>query len=211
MGYLWGHTNENGNTDVLGCTDIQGGIQMYGGMYRCMGAYRHMGDIPCKITSGVKQGCMLAPTLFESSFPHSLKYTFQDSQEGVFLHTRSDGKLFSLARLRTKTRVRTILIHELLFADDAALVSHTADEFQELLNRFSHACKELCLIINIKKSKVMGQDVDNPPNVMTDGTSLDIMNPFTYIGAIITSNLSLDKDITTRIGKASVTMLRLSK
>ena len=45
---------------------------------------------------------------------------------------------------------------ELLFADDAALVSHTADELQELLNRFSYACKEFGLTISIKKTKVMG-------------------------------------------------------
>lgn len=55
---------------------------------------------PFKITSGVKQGCVLAPTLFGIFFSTLLQYAFQDSQEGVFLHTRSDGKLFNLARLR---------------------------------------------------------------------------------------------------------------
>ena len=62
-----------------------------------------------KITSGVKQGCVLAPTLFGIFFSTLLQYAFQDSQ-GVFLHTRSDGKLFNLAGLRAKTRVKTILI-----------------------------------------------------------------------------------------------------
>ena len=57
----------------------------------------------------------------------------------------------------------------------------------------------------------MGQDVDNPPNVMINGTPLDVMNSFTYLGATITSSLSFDEEITTRIGKASATMLRLSK
>ena len=57
----------------------------------------------------------------------------------------------------------------------------------------------------------MGQDVDNPLNVMIDGTPSEVMNSFTYLGATITSNLSLDEEITTGIGKASVTMSRLSK
>ena len=87
---------------------------------------------PFKITSGVKQEHILAPTLFGIFFSSLIQYAFQDSQEGVFLHTRSDGKLFNLVRLKAKTRVRTMLIHELLFADDAALVSHIADELQEL-------------------------------------------------------------------------------
>ena len=55
---------------------------------------------PFKITSGVKLGCVLAPTLFGIFFSTLLHYAFQDSQEGVFLHTRSFGKLFNLARLR---------------------------------------------------------------------------------------------------------------
>ena len=91
---------------------------------------------PFKTASGVKEGSVLAPTLFGIFFSTLLQYVFQDSQEGVFLHIRSDGKLFNLARLRAKARVKTILICELLFADDAALVSHTAEELWELLNRF---------------------------------------------------------------------------
>ena len=166
---------------------------------------------PFKITSGVKQGCVLAPTLFGIFFSTLLQYAFQDSQECVFLHTRSDGKLFNLARLRAKTQVKIILIHELLFANDAALVSHTAEELQELLSRFSHACKEFGLTFSIKVTRAMGQDVNNLPNVTIDGTPLNVKNTFTYLGATIMSNLTLDEEITTRIGKASATMARLSK
>ena len=61
-----------------------------------------------------------------------------------------------------------------------------------------------------KKTKVMSHNVDNPPNVTIDGTPLDVMNTFTYLGATITTNLSLDEEITTKIGKASATMARLS-
>ena len=167
---------------------------------------------PFRIASGVKQGCVLAPTLFGIFFSTLLQYAFQDSEDGVFLHTRSDSKLFNLARLRAKTWVKTFLIHEqLLFADDAALVSQTAEELWKLLNRFLHTCKEFGLTISIKKTNVMDQDVDNPPNVMIGGTPLHAMNTFTYLGATITSNLFLNDEITTRIAKASATMARLSK
>ena len=80
-----------------------------------------------------------------------------------------------------------------------------------LLNRFSNACKEFGLMISIKKTKVIGQDVDNAPNVMIDGTPWDVVNSFTYLGATITINLSLHEEITTGIDKTLVTMLRLSK
>ena len=57
-------------------------------------------SVPFDIHSGVKQGCVLAPTLFSIFFPMMLSYAFNTSTEGVFLHTRADGKLFNLARLR---------------------------------------------------------------------------------------------------------------
>jgi hypothetical protein len=55
---------------------------------------------PFSIKSGVKQGCVLAPTLFGIFFSLQLKFVFRDSTEGILLHTRSDCKLFNLVRLR---------------------------------------------------------------------------------------------------------------
>ena len=80
------------------------------------------------IRCGVKQGCALAPTRFGIFVSVLLHYAFNthEDEDSVYLHTRSDGKLFNLARLRAKTKVRTILVLELMLADDAALVSHSA-------------------------------------------------------------------------------------
>ena len=76
------------------------------------------------VSSGVKQGCVLAPTLFRIFFSMVLQYAFfTDSPEGVYVQTRSDGKLFNIARLRAKTKTYEVLIRELLFADDAVLTS----------------------------------------------------------------------------------------
>ena len=98
---------------------------------------------PFQIRSGIKQGFVLAPTLFSIFFSMMLSYAFKTSTEGVYLHTtRADGKLFNLARLRAKTKVRHAVIREMLFADDAALVTHTMKDMQQLMDRLSHACKE---------------------------------------------------------------------
>ena len=43
------------------------------------------------IVSGVKQGCVLAPTLFGIFFSLMLKYAFGNTSEGIFLHTHSNG------------------------------------------------------------------------------------------------------------------------
>ena len=57
------------------------------------------------IPSGMKQGCVLAPTLFGIFFATLLKHDFGKSTEGIYLQTRSDGSLFKLSRLRAKIRV----------------------------------------------------------------------------------------------------------
>ena len=82
---------------------------------------------PFDTRSGVKQGHALASTLFAIFFSMLLSYAFKDSDEGIRLHTRSDGKLFNFACLKAKIKVRRVLIRELLFADDAAVVAHSEE------------------------------------------------------------------------------------
>ena len=166
---------------------------------------------PFPIKSGVKQGCVLAPTLFGIFFSLLLSYAFKDNEDGVFLHSRSDGNLFNLARLRTLSKVRCVLIREMLFADDAALAAHRQEVLQRLITCFSDACKEFGLTISLKKTEVMGQDVSTTPEIKIDEHTLGVVTAFTYLGSTISSNLSLDAELNTRIGKAASCMARLSK
>ena len=76
------------------------------------------------INIGVKQGCVLAPTLFGIYFAALLDSAFGEESDGVYVRTRTDGNLFNVQRLRWKKMTTSVLLRELLFADDAALVSH---------------------------------------------------------------------------------------
>ena len=49
------------------------------------------------------------------------------------MHTRSDGKLYNIARLRAKTKVCKTTIRDMLFADDAAVTAHTEYDLQQLM------------------------------------------------------------------------------
>ena len=60
------------------------------------------------IRSGVKQGCVIAPTLFVLEgifFAITLKHAFGNTAEGIYLRTRSDGKLCNISRLKTKSKI----------------------------------------------------------------------------------------------------------
>ena len=111
--------------------------------------------------------------------------------------------LFIFARLRAKTKVSKVLVRDMLFADDAAVATHTRKELQSLMDCFSHACKAFGLTISRKKTNVLGHDTEAPPVITIDVSQL------TYLGSTITDNVSLGAEIDTRTGKAAPTLARL--
>ena len=64
------------------------------------------------------------------------------------MHTRSEG--FNSARLKAKSMVKTITVRDLFFADDAALVAHSAQDLHTLINKFSSECSQFGLTISLK-------------------------------------------------------------
>ncbi|XP_043934413.1 zinc finger BED domain-containing protein 5-like [Protopterus annectens] len=71
-----------------------------------------------------------------------------------------DSNLFKLLMLRSKTRVLKKHLREFLFIDDTAIVAHSQQELQSLMACFADACMEFGLIISLKKTQVMVQNVD---------------------------------------------------
>ena len=50
---------------------------------------------PFPVTNGVKQGCVLASTLFSMMFSAMLTDAFQDGDNGIPIRYRFDGKQFN--------------------------------------------------------------------------------------------------------------------
>ena len=111
----------------------------------------------------------------------------------------------------SKTKDICVLIREMLFADDAVLVSHTQESLQCLMDRRSKACKKFALIISIKKTEVMDQDAEIPHSIYIDGSNLSGVDNFKYLRSTISSNLSLHVEINARIGKAVTVMAKQNK
>ena len=80
------------------------------------------------VTNGVKQGCVVAPTLFAIFLSAMLDEAFRDMGDGVHIQSRQNTDLFNVAHFRAKTKSTRILVSNLLFADDSALVAHSTEE-----------------------------------------------------------------------------------
>ena len=76
-------------------------------------------------SNGVKEGCVLVPTLFSIFFSSVLREAKEDLLDGIYIRFRTDGILFNLRRLLARTKTIEDLITEPLFADDCALLAHT--------------------------------------------------------------------------------------
>ena len=107
-------------------------------------------------------------------------------------------------------------MRELLFSDDSALIVHSAEEIQRIVDAFANASSKFGLKINIKKAEVMSQ----PNSTMTmegdinvDETTLNHVKEFTYLGSIIASIIASDRHIEAelqkRMSKASMSFGRL--
>ena len=120
------------------------------------------------------------------------------------------GKLFSRSRLTAKTKVQLQCLLDFLFADDAAVTAHSAEDLQQLMTRFSDACQDFRLTIRLKKTLVMGQDTGSAPTISINDHELDVIHDFVYLGSAISDTLSLDAELNRHIGKAATTMTRLT-
>ena len=110
-----------------------------------------------EISNGLKQRCVLAPTLFILFLAALLSTMSEHLSAEVFIRTRFDGKLLKLARLKASTKTRELCIRELLFADDAAIVAHTLEDTREICKQFDHAAALFGLTINTKKTVTLYQ------------------------------------------------------
>ncbi|BHF65787.1 hypothetical protein SprV_0200880000 [Sparganum proliferum] len=169
------------------------------------------------VTNGVKQGCVLAPTLFSLMFSAMLMDAYRgDERPWIRIAYRTDGQLLNQRRMHFQSRVSTTTVHELLFADDCALNTTSEEEMQRSMDLFSAACENFGLIINTQKTVVMHQPppnsaatAPNAPQISVNGTQLQVVENFPYLDSTLSGNTRIDDEVADRISKASQAFGRL--
>ena len=80
-----------------------------------------------------------------------------DEDDGIYIRFRMDGSLFNLRQLQGNTKTQERLIRELLFADDAALVTRAESFLQRITSCFEEAADLFHLEVSLRKTEVLHQ------------------------------------------------------
>ena len=147
------------------------------------------------IVAGVLQGDTLAPYRFIICLDYVLRTSIDKIRENGFELT-----------IKRSRRYPAETITDASYADDIALLANTPNQAETLLHSLERAAAGISLHVNAHKTGYMC--FNQAGDISTrDGTSLKLVDKFTYRGSSVSST---EKDIDTRLTKAWTAIDKLS-
>ena len=133
--------------------------------------------------TGVRQGCVLSPLLFNTVVDVIMRKVFTDRHGTLYDANQS--------------------ITDLMYADDSAIFADEDHEASLILRDIQEAARPFGLKINTDKTKVLTTD-GSPGQVFLDGVQLEQVPQFKYLGSIIREGkVAASEDVKSRIGAAA--------
>ena len=77
------------------------------------------------------------------------------------------------------------------------------------MDNLARACDLFYLTISHKKTEILDQKTDSTPRITLQGNVLNTVDKFVYLGSTISSTLSLEEELNSRIGKAATAFGKL--
>mgnify|MGYP003507279906 FL=1 len=141
-----------------------------------------------QVKKGVRQGCVISPCLFNILAEMVMRRVLEDWKGGF--------------------RIGGMTINNLRYADDIVLIAETAEKLQELVDRLIQEGTNYNLLLNAAKTKVMTNTTECM-NIKVNGTALEQVEVFQYLGANITCEGECRSDIRKRLAIATDVLAKL--
>ena len=146
---------------------------------------------PFTINSGVRQGCVAAPDLFNCIIDYLMTKVSE----------RVPGVSFGSYHLA-----------DLEYADDTALFTESLDDLTLALDVFNEEATKLGLVINWEKTELMViGDGPEPQPLTYEGTQVKFVPSFKYLGSTITSSGDIRPEVNRRRALAASALKSLDR
>lgn len=134
-----------------------------------------------EIRSGIRQGCILSPILFNLYSKSIMNKALDDQSKGI--------------------KINGITINNLRYADDTVLLAETLEDLQAIINKIVEVSEEYELTLNTNKTKYMlitKSTLDNS-NMYVKDQPIERVRKYNYLGTVINEDNNSSQEIRIRI------------
>jgi len=163
------------------------------------------------IQTGVRQGCIIAPLLFNVFIDFLLKEAFKDlpDDNGFEIMFKVDGCLDRPTSKRGLDAHFKEIIANMMYADDMALISTNPASLERMITSLERVTQAWAMCISVPKTKIMSlsrpRGTQPMHNVSIRGEVIGLVDEFVYLGSMLSSDGSMDKEVNRRIASAAKT------
>ena len=155
-----------------------------------------------EVTTGVRQGCVLSPILFNLFIARSMRESLDKVKGGgIEVAYRLDGGLFMNCRVKPE---RTHKSKASMYADDLAIIGTSNSELQQMVNAFHDACMKWGMSINTGKIKILSIGGEEAI-ILIAGRVVENVSEVCYMGNVVTKFGDCHTEVVDHIQKASRT------